>query len=101
MVGMVGCCGEPAGGFGRDQIFHHRLVDEGESAVGVPAQRRTRTEQVSGLVRGQAPRIAHRPEHLAGDLGQPGQVDEGDTVAPQGHGQLGDGGVPFVDRQLR
>ncbi len=76
-------------------------MDEGEPALGVPAQRRTRTKQMRGLSRGQTMRIAHRPEHVTGDLGQPGQVDEGGTVAPQSHCELGDGILPLVDRQLR
>ncbi len=104
MAGMASMAGrrcESAGDVGRDQILHHRPVDEGEPPVGIAAQCRTRTEQQGGLGRGKTPGVAHRLEHPGGDLGQPGQVDEGDTVAPQRHGELGDGGVPFLDRHLR
>ncbi len=103
IAGMATAAGrrrEHTGDLGRDQVLHHRLVDEGEPAVGVAAQRGAGTEQVGGLVRGAAAWVAHRPEHVAGDLGQPGHADEGRAVPPQRDGEFGDGGPPFVDRQL-
>ncbi len=89
---------EPTGGLGRDQVLHHRLVDEREPAGGVPAQGRPRTEQMGGLGRGEVARVPHRLEHLAGNHGQSGHIDERCAVAPQRHSQLGDGDLPFADR---
>ncbi len=98
---LVGLTGEPAGDIGRDQVLHHRPVNEGEPAIGIPAQRRPRTEQMRGLGRGQTTRVPHRPEHPGGDLVQPGHRDERLAVPPHRHRQLGDSILPLIDRQLR